>query len=260
MLSLKQIKSFYPESLQSFERFMIREYLQFKILEIIFESPYASKLSFLGGTCLRIVHQNQRFSEDLDFDNFNLTTEDFDSITAILLKELELLGYEIEMRNIHQGAYHCYIRFPELLYKEGLSHHKEEKILIQLDTEAHHFEYQPDQPILNRFDVFTKINTTPPALLLAQKFYALLYRKRNKGRDFFDIVFLLSLGIFPNFSYLKFKTAIENPTELKSMVLSKCQQLNMNEMAKDVKPFLFNSMDEKKILLFPEYIESFNFK
>jgi len=64
MLSLNQIKSFYPQSLQSFERFMIREYLQFKILEIIFETTYAAKLSFLGGTCLRIVHQNQRFSED----------------------------------------------------------------------------------------------------------------------------------------------------------------------------------------------------
>jgi len=259
MLSLNQIKSFYPQSLQSFERFMIREYLQFKILEIIFETTYASKLSFLGGTCLRIVHQNQRFSEDLDFDNFNLTAEDFDSITSILLKELQLLGYEIEMRNIHQGAYHCYIRFPELLYKEGLSHHKEEKILIQLDTEAHHFEYQPDQPILNKFDVFSKINTTPPDLLLSQKFYALLNRKRNKGRDFFDIVFLLSMGIMPNFNYLKFKTGIENSTELKARVLSKSEQLDIKEMAKDVKPFLFNTRDEKKILFFPEYIRNFNF-
>lgn len=260
MLSLNQIKTFYPESLQSFERFMIREYLQYKILEIIFETPYASKLSFLGGTCLRIVHQNKRFSEDLDFDNFDLSPEKFDSITQILKKELELIGYQIEMRNIHQGAYHCYLRFPDLLYKEGLSYQKEEKILIQLDTEAHHFEYKPDQPILNKFDVFSKINTTPPDLLLSQKVYALLNRKRNKGRDFFDIVFLLSLGFLPNYRYLNAKIGIENSADLRSMVLNKCAELDMVEMAKDVKPFLFNSKDEKKILLFPEYIENFNFK
>ncbi|MGI4871815.1 MAG: nucleotidyl transferase AbiEii/AbiGii toxin family protein [Janthinobacterium lividum] len=29
-------------------------------------------LLFPGGTCLRIVHGNQRFSEDLDFDNSGL--------------------------------------------------------------------------------------------------------------------------------------------------------------------------------------------
>lgn len=34
----------------------------------------------------------------------------------------------------------------------------------------------------------------------------------------------------------------------------------MKEMAEDVSPFLFNPQDEKKILLFPEYIESVEFK
>ena len=54
MLNLRQIKSFYPEQLQGFDRFVIREYLQYKILEIIFETPYENKLAFLGGTCLRM--------------------------------------------------------------------------------------------------------------------------------------------------------------------------------------------------------------
>jgi predicted nucleotidyltransferase component of viral defense system len=201
-----------------------------------------------------------RFSEDLDFDNFNLSIDDFNSITVVVKKELEKLGYNVEMRNIHQGAYHCYIRFPDLLYNEGLSNHKEEKILIQLDTESHEFEYQPDHPILNKFDVFTRINATPPELLLAQKFFALLNRKRNKGRDFFDIIFLLGQGKTPNYSYLKAKIGIENFNDLRSLVLDKCQQLDMKEMAGDVKPFLFNPKDEKKILLFPQYIESMNFK
>lgn len=255
MLSLEEIKPYYPEHLQSFERFIIREYLQYKILEIIFETPYENKLAFLGGTCLRIVYGSNRFSEDLDFDNFNLSTDDFNGITEIVKRELERLGYEVEMRNAKKGAYHCYIRFPELLFKEGLTNHKEEKILIQLDTESHEFDYKPDQPILNKFDVFTQINVTPGDLLLAQKFYAVINRKRNKGRDFFDIVFLLGQGQVPNYAYLRAKIDVKTPDELRQIIIDKCLNLNMNEMANDVKPFLIDPKDEKKILLFPKYME-----
>ena len=71
MLNIREIEKYYPAHLHSFKRFMLREYLQYKILEIIFDGPYADRLIFLGGTCLRIVHGNQRFSEDLDFDNLS---------------------------------------------------------------------------------------------------------------------------------------------------------------------------------------------
>lgn len=255
MLSLEEIKPYYPESLQIYERFIIREYLQYKILEIIFETPYENKLAFLGGTCLRIVHGSSRFSEDLDFDNFNLSMDDFEGITGIVKTELERLGYDVEIRNVKKGAYHCYIRFPELLYKEGLTNHKEEKILIQLDTESHEFYYKPDQPLLNKFDVFTQINATPKDLLLAQKFYAVVNRKRNKGRDFFDIVFLLGQGHAPNYEYLHAKIGVQTPDELRQRIIDKCSTLDMKAMAIDVKPFLFNPKDEKKVLLFPKYME-----
>ncbi len=255
MLSLKELKPYYPETLHDYERFIIREYLQYKILEIIFESPFENKLAFLGGTCLRIVYNNNRFSEDLDFDNFNLTMDDFNGITSIVKTELERLGYEIEMRNVKKGAYHCYIRFPEILFNEGLTQHKEEKILIRLDTEAHDFGYKPDQHLLNKFDVFTQINTTPKDILLAQKFYAVINRKRNKGRDFFDIVYLLSQEQTPNYKYLFEKIGIDSPEVLRQKIIEKCTQINMNEMAQDVSPFLFNKKDEKKVLLFSKYME-----
>jgi len=255
MLSLEELKPFYPEYLQDFERFILREYLQYKILEIVFESPSRSKLAFLGGTCLRAVYNNSRFSEDLDFDNFNLSMTDFEVIAEEVKTGLERLGYEVEMRNVLKGAFHCYVRFPELLYKEGLTQHREEKILIRMDTESHNFHYHSDLKVLNKFDVFTQINTTPKDILLAQKFYAVINRKRNKGRDFFDIVFLLGMGEIPNYEYLAMKLGIDSPDKLRKQVLEKCEKLNMEEMAKDVSPFLFNKKDEKKILLFPEYLK-----
>jgi hypothetical protein len=37
----------------------------------------------------------------------------------------------------------------------------------------------------------------PVDILLAQKFYAVIKRKRNKGRNFYDIDFLLGHDLFP---------------------------------------------------------------
>jgi predicted nucleotidyltransferase component of viral defense system len=254
MISLTEIQKYYPENLQSFKSFILREYLQYKILEIIFESKYANKLCFLGGTCLRIVHNNSRFSEDLDFDNFDLKQSDFENIAEIIKTQLNRQGYEIEIKNVFAGAFHCYIKFPKLLFNDGLSGYINEKILIQLDTEPQYFKFKPENFILNKFDVFTSINTTPKDILLAQKFYALLNRKRKKGRDFFDIVFLLKTTR-PNYDYLKQKLNINNDNELKEIVISEISNINLQEISKDVETFLFDSSDIKKITHFKDYIE-----
>ena len=157
MLKLREIQSFFPESLHRFPRFLLREYLQVKILEILFESQVASQLCFLGGTCLRIVHGNRRFSEDLDFDNCGLEKEQFENVARTIRTQLEREGYAVELRTVLRGAWHCYIKFPGLLYQEGLSGHHEEKILIQLDLESQQVDYEPERFILNRYEVFTSI-------------------------------------------------------------------------------------------------------
>jgi predicted nucleotidyltransferase component of viral defense system len=235
--------------------FTLREYLQYKILQIIFDSEYAAKLCFLGGTCLRIIHGNRRFSEDLDFDNFEMSEETFEKISGLLKGKLELEGYKVEMKTVYKGAYHCYIRFPEILFREGLSGHKEERILIQLDTEPQHFLFQPDTFVLNRFDVFTQIFLTPLDILLAQKLYEICNRVRNKGRDFFDAAFLLSLIDKPNYDYLELKLKVSDARQLKEKILDKCSRINIDEMANDVSPFLFDPKDRRKIILFPELIK-----
>ena len=254
MLSIDEIKKQYSGFLHPYKSFLLREYLQYKILAIIFESDYAHKLSFLGGTNLRIVHNNTRFSEDLDFDNFELTESEFKELSAFIFKSLSDLGYEVEIQEVFKGAFHCYIKFPKLLYNEGLSGHIGQKILIQIDTEPHAFTYQPEKYILNKFDVFTAIFTTPKDILLAQKFYALINRKRKKGRDLFDIIFLLKTTQ-PNYDYLKLKTGTQNATQLKEKVIETLKTINIKEMIKDVSPFVFYTKDLDKLLLFNDYIQ-----
>ncbi len=256
MLSLQNIKDYYPAQLWGFDRFILREYLQYKILEIIYDSPHTNSLIFMGGTALRIIYNNNRFSEDLDFDNKNIAESDFGEITEFIHHKLELQGYEIQMRNVYKGAYHCHIKFPGLLKEHRLSGQASERILIRLDTEPQHFDYKPDWKLVNKFDIFTEVATTPEDILLSQKLYAIVNRPRNKGRDFYDIVFLLGKNIKPNYKYLEQKINVSNSVGLKEKVVSKLSSLNMKEMAQDVSPFLFNAVDEKKVLLFSNYFNS----
>lgn len=256
MISLDTIESYYSAQEKPFSRAILREYLQYKILEIIFNSKVGRQLSFLGGTSLRILHGNQRFSEDLDFDNFGLKKEDeFESLAEEVKRGLELQGYTVEIRNVFKGAFHSYIRLPEILFDNRLAVMKEEKILIQIDTFAQGYQYQPAPAIINRFDVFTEVLSTPIAILLSQKIYAALNRKRAKGRDFFDIVFLLG-RTKPDYGFLELKLGIKSREELLQALANGLVGFDFDALAADVEPFLLNRSDLKKVSMFREYINN----
>lgn len=253
MLDLTAIKKNYPEDMQIFDRFILKEYLQYKILQFIFDSEYGKNLCFLGGTALRIIHGNTRFSEDLDFDNFGLNEWDFDGLIQEIKRKLEMEGYEVEVRNVFKGAYRCHLKFPKLLNKLGLSGYEEEKILVQIDTMQQSYNYNFEKFLLNKFDVFTEINAAPADILLSKKIGAAIGRKSLKGRDFFDVVFLFSLTK-PNYNYLQTKDGLHNLTELKARMLEVVSGIELKVLAKDVLPFLFNPEDIKRVTLFKEFV------
>lgn len=246
MITLDQILAQYPENLRPFKESILKEYLQYKILNSIFNSEYANKLAFLGGTALRIVYGSTRFSEDLDFDNFALSKHEFINLSKIIQRDLTLEGLEVEIKIVTGNAYRIKIRIPNLLFDSGLA--------IQVDTVPQNFKYIPDKPLLNKFDVFTQINVVPKNLLLAQKIFAAVNRKRTMGRDFFDIVFLYGIGAKPDFAYLKKNIGVGNQKNLKKYLLKKTASLNFKNLAHDVKPLLFDPRDEKKVLLFREFV------
>jgi len=258
MLDIKQIESFYPENLRAFKKNLLREYLQYKILEIIFDSEFSDRLYFMGGTAIRIIHSNNRFSEDLDFDNLGLDEKEFEQLVKLIQRKLKLEGYSVETKNVFKGAYKCYIRIPDVLFENGLSGHKEEKLLIQVDAEPQKFDYNPDKVIINKFDVFLQINVVPQNILLSQKIYAIFRRKRTMGRDFYDAVFLFG-KTKPNLDYLKLKLKIKDKIDLKNKLLSRCEEFDFKQLASDVEAFLFTPGDSKRVLFFYDYIKDYDF-
>lgn len=254
MLELKQIESFFPEHLRHFKRNLLREYLQYKTLDAVFSSRYGRKLVFMGGTAIHIAHGLPRFSEDLDFDNRGLTKGDFSALIQIVAKKLTREGCAIETSSSFKGAFSADIKVRGVLFETGLSGHREEKILVKLDAQPQKFQYTPERVVINKFDVFLGISVVPADILLAQKFYAILMRKRAMGRDFYDALFLAG-KVKPDFAYLKERAGIKDKEGLKFVLLERCAKLDFKLLARDVEQFLFSPADAKKVLLFTEYVK-----
>ena len=255
MLELKQIEAFFPEHLRPFKRNILREYLQYKILGVIFGGRHGKGLSFMGGTAIHIMYGLPRFSEDLDFDNRALTRDDFRLLSDDVTRALSLEGFSVETGTSFKGVFSADIKITGLLFESGVSGHKEEKIRIKLDAEAQKFAYEPERVMVNKFDVFVGVSAVPVAILLAQKYLAILKRKRVMGRDLYDAIFLSGMAK-PDLGYLQEKTGIANMADLKSALLKRCAPLDFKILVRDVEGFLFSSADAKKVLMFQEMVRS----
>ncbi len=251
MLTIDQIAAYFPEDVfrRNPEGALV-EYLQYELLDSLFKNRAAARLCFIGGTAVRILHQSVRFSEDLDFDSFGLTFTEFEALLATACRDMEYKGFMVEYRMVERGAFHCYLRFPEILYQTGISPDKGRKILVQVDSESKEPNYKSQVVVINKFGVFRRILGAPPGVLLAQKMMAVLFRKREKGRDFFDVSFLLGMTR-PDYDYIE-KTLRVGADEFRRMFTKRLEKLDLEFLARDVEPFLFTSDQRERVLYFRE--------
>ena len=258
MISFDEIKSFFADSIRknpSYFEYMLKEYLHYRMLDIMFSGKYASKLSFIGGTSLRLLHQIKRFSEDLDFDYFQLSREEFvqltDKVIARLRNECIKVEAEEKEKDLILSAFRRNIIFPGLLFESGFTGHREKKLLIKIECEPHNYVYKPVKPIIQKFNVFTQIFAPPANILLSMKTGAVL--ERGKGRDYYDFMFLSGLTE-PDFGYLDMKFGITNHDQLYKRILESCKTTDFNRKSRDFEKLVFNHEETRKVLLFKEYI------
>ena len=255
MMTFKEIQKHYSEAENRLPRMVLKEYLQYKILEIIFSSKFGDKIIFMGGTSVRIVYGNDRFSEDLDLDNCGLSKNDFAALMDIIKRELKKEGIEAEIRNTYQNVYHCYLKFPDILFNNNLSPLKDEKILIQIDSFCVKEKIKPEIKIISKADIFSEVIVYPASIILSQKISACLNRKRPKGRDIYDLIYLFSLSQ-PNWEYLKKSDNITNMAELKNILEKKYNDKELEQLSADVEPFLINPRKVIQIKKFNAWLKN----
>lgn len=252
MLTLEQIRKYFPEQVvKRNPRGILVEYLQYELLDSLFKLKEAKFLSFIGGTAIRMLQQSPRFSEDLDFDNFGLTFGQFEEALQKACRDMKAKGFLVEYRTVERGAYHCHLKFPEILYKSGISPHASEKILIRIDTEPKKRSYVPQIYLLNKFTLYRQILTAPPSILLSQKMITVLQRKREKGRDLFDVSILMGVAE-PDFDYMARYLSL-GKREIIDQFTRRVEELDLKFLAQDVEPFLFAPEQKERVLTFREY-------
>ena len=259
MINFEEIKSFFAESLRrnpSHFEYMLKEYFHYRMLDMIYTGQYASKLSFIGGTNLRILHHIQRFSEDLDFDCFNLSREEFMSLTDKVIYRIRQEGIKVEADDKEKDqkldAFRRNIVFPGLLFDLGFTGHREKKLLIKIECEPHNYTYEPAKPIIQKFNVFTQIFAPSPDILLSMKTGAVL--ERGKGRDYYDFIFLSGLTE-PDFGYLDAKFGITSFPQLYDRILKSCQEIDFKLKSRDFEKLIFDQAETRKVMFFREYIQ-----
>lgn len=252
MINLESIAASYPLHLQNYKKSILREYLQYKILTTLFQRDRARQLCFIGGTSLRLIYGCPRFSEDLDFDNRWLLPEEFEEMTGYISKELALEGYDVEIKHIYKGAFHCIIKIPQLLYEHGLVPMMTEKLVIKIDTTPQWYTYPIEYPLVQKFEFAGTVPTAPLSILCSMKIWA--FFGRIKWRDIFDLSYLLSLGVKPDWWFLDYILQLNNWKDLKEKIQERLNELDLAVLQEDVQPFLFSS-NNQAVVLFPQLIQ-----
>ncbi|MBI4600277.1 nucleotidyl transferase AbiEii/AbiGii toxin family protein [Candidatus Uhrbacteria bacterium] len=232
---------------------LLTEYLQCQLLDSLFLQESSKHLSFIGGTAIRIVYGGSRFSEDLDFDNFGLSFQDFQDLISETMSDMRQKGYEVDGRFVEKDAFHCYIKFPKILFDHGLSPMQTENILIRIDTVKKDRIITPQPFILNRFDVYRTVIVNPVTIILSQKLIAILGRKREKGRDFFDVSFLWG-QTEPDFHYIEAVTGMGRDAFFVALQ-DRCANLSFSILANDVEPFLIYPEQKNRVTDFFAFLE-----
>jgi len=257
MIDINSLLPYYPKPVAdnaAYHKHILKEYVELVALEHLSQSAYAPRLVFIGGTCLRLVHGIDRFSEDLDFDCKDLPQEDFMKMTDMLVEHLRANGLLVETRdraNDRLTAYRRNLYFPGLLFEMGLTGHREERFLMKIEAQDQGAAYEPLTVVVNRNGFLFPVSVPPKEVLLSMKLSALL--ARGKGRDFYDTIFLWQ-QVQPDYGFLRQRCGIGSHEELKAALAAKLAETNLTEKQKDFEHLLFTRRQSAKILYFGELL------
>ncbi|HAF86520.1 MAG TPA: hypothetical protein DCG32_09225 [Sphaerochaeta sp.] len=259
MIDIQSIKEFFPPAMRDnaeYQKLMVKEYIQCQILEYLSNTPYITKLSFIGGTNLRLIKHIDRFSEDLDFDCKNMSREEFLLMTDGVLRYLTNLGYIVEPKEREHDkltAYRRSIYFPQLVFSLNLSGYRNSRFLIKIEMQDQEVVYKTIPAFIQSCGFYFPVPVPPVDILCSMKLSALL--NRSKGRDFYDVMFLL-VQTKPNYRFLTIKQGIHNEEELRDAITLCLSKIDLTSKQQDVKHLLFTSQKSEMITNFASLVRS----
>lgn len=221
------------------------------ILAGLYNGGFFDVAAFYGGTCLRIFHGLQRFSEDLDFSLLTPNDKfDFTKYFQPIIDEFAIVGREVEIKKKDKKSFgkveSAFLKDNTDVYDVSFQTDKSIKIKIEVDTQPP-LNFGTEQKLLLQPHSFmTRCFTLPD--LFAGKMHALVYRgwkNRVKGRDWYDFEWYVRHNVPLDFAHFAERVRQFNNEEIRQEVFmaklkDRLASADINQVKNDALPFVRN--------------------
>lgn len=247
----EQMLSLYPQKTANDRHNATYEVMQQVVLAGLYRGGFFEHAAFYGGTCLRLFHGVERYSEDMDFsllkkdENFSL-----EQYFPAIIDECRLLGRNVEITRKDKRTFgkveSAFLKDNTDVYNISFQTEKSIRIKIEVDTMPPlRFETE-QQLLLQPFSFMVRCFTLPS--LFAGKMHALLFRQwkdRVKGRDWYDFEWYVRTSVPLNFTHLQARVKEFNGMEIdreqfQTMLKERLSQTDIRQVKADVLPFVQN--------------------
>lgn len=250
-MMLSNLQSVYKENKDkrsTYVRTLLKEVVQYYVLDFIYNSSWGKNLIFKGGTVLRFCFDLPRLSEDLDFDIENQKLFDilkFSKDLGIYLREKK--KFDKFSLKISGNKRTLYIKMP-ILMDIGFPINKSDSNILHLRLDfaylgKNDFGVKVTSKSARNLTFLVRSYELPE--LFAGKLAAILTREkmegtklveRFKGRDYFDLIWFLEKKVKPNWVHVKKLTGLTK-TKALTLIPEKVKKVTKNEMVVDLLPF-----------------------
>lgn len=250
----EKMLSAFDQSTDTAKRNAIYEVSQQIILAGLSDGGFFDKAAFYGGTCLRIFHGLNRFSEDMDF---TLLKEDdsfrFEQYFQPVIDQFELVGRKVEIKKKDKKGFgkveSAFLKDTTDVYDLSFQTEKSFKVKIEVDT-APPMKFATEQKLLLQPKSFlTRCVTLPD--LFAGKVHALVFRawkNRVKGRDWYDYEWYVRNNIPLDWNHLQerilqFSGKEMSLEQFEYALRERLSNTDIERVKEDVLPFLNNPVE-----------------
>lgn len=263
---IQRMLNFYDTSTTANSINALKEVIQEIILSSFSKTDFFEKAAFYGGTALRIFHNLNRFSEDMNF-SLKEPNPNFSMAGYLKIAEEELNSYGFEMyasykeKQANSAIRSGFLKgntanhFVKILSHNkpisGVSNNAQLSIKVEIDTDP------PSGANYENLYRFLPFNFSATLFDLpspfAGKLHALLCRSwatREKGRDFYDYVWYLQNNVKLNINHLEQRMRqtghcngeeILTKKSLTDLLNNHFNKVNYDQIKNDIIPFISDS-------------------
>lgn len=261
---LNWLKKYSCKSRRDFEN-ALQEIIQELALEGLARAKFFEKAAFYGGTCLRILYQLDRFSEDLDFSLLTPDDDfDLDPYLKSVERHIQSYGFNISIQKKDKtnstAILSAFLKANTLenFIKIGLSDqerkriHVEENIKIKVEIDIDPPPGFNTEMVEMHIPGLYYVRSYALPDLFAGKMSAVLARSwkgRTKGRDWYDLVWYVAKKTPLHLSHLEKRlkqtsfieeTVSLTPEIFTKLYLERVEKLDVPSAKSDMLAFIKN--------------------